>query len=153
MDELHVFSIPQQLALRLCNRTASTSIATISLSGPTSLNSEKVLTRDLASSRCPIPSPMQNTYSLNPYLKEYEAASLNPRNRSATDILFLPASWSSSRKRYPSAQATFIKVRPSVTNVPGVGNRSTGQFPVWTRKIFTPMGEAFSLCSSLHAAG
>ena len=31
-------------------------------------------------------------YSLNPYLKAYEAASLNPRNRSATAIRFFPAS-------------------------------------------------------------
>lgn len=129
MDERHVFFLPRQFAVRA-----------LQLNGPQVhsdhfVDVERTAFAEIRKGINPksilrfLSDPVTDAkYSQNPYLKEYEAASLNPRNRSATAIRFFPASWSSSKKRYPSAQATFIKVRPSVTNVPGAGNRSSGQF-------------------------
>ncbi len=100
MDELHVFSLPRQFAVRA-----------LQLNGP-QVHSDhfvdvgRTAFAEVRKSINPkfilrfLSDPVTDAkYSLNPYLKAYEAASLNPRNRSATAIRFFPASWSSSKKR------------------------------------------------------
>lgn len=100
VDELHVFSLPRQFAVRA-----------LQLNGP-QVHSDhfvdvgRTAFAEVRKSINPkfilrfLSDPVTDAkYSLNPYLKAYEAASLNPRNRSATAIRFFPASWSSSKKR------------------------------------------------------
>ena len=93
MDELHVFSLPRQFAIRA-----------LQLNGPQVhsdhfVNVERTAFAEVRRGINPrfilrfLSDPVTDTkYSLNPYLKAYEAASLNPRNRSATAIRFFPAS-------------------------------------------------------------